>query len=286
VEDNQQGVVASALAALALMREGFHPARPTTLLFVADEEMGSEYGVGWLMKAHGDLFRPGDMALVPDSGDARGESVEVAEKNIAWARFTVRGTQAHGSRPDHGVNAHLAGAALILRLHEDLAKKFDGRDPLFEPAGSTFEPTRKDANVPNVNTIPGEDVFYYDMRILPRYPVDDVLGEVDRVQAAVEAAYGVRVERALVQRMESPATAADAPVVGLLARAAREVYGVTTRPVGIGGGTVAAYLRKAGMDAVVWSRIAGNAHAPDEYALLDNILGDAAVMALMMAEGG
>jgi succinyl-diaminopimelate desuccinylase len=60
------------------------------------------------------------------------------------------------------------------------------------------------------------------------------------------------------------------------------VYRVDTRPIGIGGGTVGAYLRNAGMDSVVWSRMDDTAHQPNEYTLLDNILGDAKVMALLM----
>jgi succinyl-diaminopimelate desuccinylase len=60
VEDNQQGLVASVLAALALLRQGIRPERTVKLLFVSDEENGSEYGIGWMMKNHPALFRPGD----------------------------------------------------------------------------------------------------------------------------------------------------------------------------------------------------------------------------------
>ncbi|MDR1900371.1 MAG: M20 family metallo-hydrolase, partial [Treponema sp.] len=249
VEDNQQGLVSSVLAALALVTLGVTPARTVKLLFAADEENGSAYGIDWLLKNHRELFRDDDMVLIPDGGDRRGESIEVAEKSLLWARFTTRGLQAHGSRPDQGANAHLAGAALAVRLHEGLSARFSGRDPLFDPGYSTFEPTKKEANVPNVNTIPGEDVFYMDMRILPRYPVQAVLEEIDRIMAETGAKYGVTTEYTLLQRIESRPTAADAPLVKLLSQTVTEVYGVTPRPVGIGGGTVGAYLRNAGIDA-------------------------------------
>jgi succinyl-diaminopimelate desuccinylase len=39
------------------------------------------------------------------------------------------------------------------------------------------------------------------------------------------------------------------------------------------------------MDAVVWSRLDDTAHQPNEYALLDNIIGDAKVMAALMLGG-
>jgi succinyl-diaminopimelate desuccinylase len=286
VEDNQQGLVSSVLAALALVELGITPARTVKLLFVADEENGSLYGIDWLLKNHGDLFRKNDMVLIPDSGDRRGESIEVAEKNLLWARFTTRGLQAHGSRPDQGANAHLAGAELAVRLHYDLLKKFSARDPLFEPEYSTFEPTKKEANVPNINTIPGEDVFCMDMRILPHYPVKTVLAEIDAIKARIEAAQGVKITCELPQRIESKATPEDAPLIRLLSHTIREVYGVEAKPVGIGGGTVAAYLRNAGIDSAVWARLDHTAHQPNEYALIGNILGDASVMALLMVTEG
>jgi succinyl-diaminopimelate desuccinylase len=284
VEDNQQGLVSSVIAALSFVEQGLSPARTVKLLFAADEENGSAYGIGWILKNHGGLFRKNDMVLIPDNGDGRGESIEIAEKNLIWARFTTQGTQSHGSRPDQGANAHLAGAELAIRLHYELMKKFSARDPLFEPDYSTFEPTKKEANVPNINTVPGEDVFCMDMRILPQYPVKVVLAEIDAIKAEIEAAHGVHISYELPQCMESKATPADAPLIRTLSKTIREVYGVNTKPVGIGGGTVAAYLRNAGIDSAVWARIDHSAHQPNEYAFIANILGDAQVMALLMQE--
>ncbi|MCL2126823.1 MAG: M20 family metallo-hydrolase [Treponema sp.] len=282
VEDNQQGITSSVLAALALAALGLKPRRTVKLLFAADEEMGSDFGICWLVEKHGGLFRKGDTALIPDSGDSAGETIEVAEKNLLWIRFVTRGKQAHGSRPDLGANAFLAGAELALLLHSGLSEKFAGRDSLFEPDYSTFQPTKKEANVPNINTIPGEDVFCMDMRILPCYPVKSVLEEIDRLIKIAAAKHSVAIEYSIIQSSESPATSAQAPLVKSLSSAIGEVYRVKARPAGIGGGTVAASLRREGIDCAVWARIAESAHEPGEYALLDNILGDAKVMALLM----
>jgi succinyl-diaminopimelate desuccinylase len=284
VEDNQQGLCSSVLAALSLTAQGITPPHTVKLLFAADEEMGSGYGIDWLIKNHRDLFRPDDMILVPDGGDPKGETMEIAEKNLLWVRFVTTGAQSHGSRPDQGNNAHLAGADLVVRLYKGLSEQFPDRDPLFEPDYSTFQPTKKEANVPNINTIPGEDVFCMDMRILPRYPVKAVLEAVDRIKGEVENIYQVKIAYTLPQVMESKPTSPEAPLVKLLSGAVREVYQVETRPIGIGGGTVGAYLRNAGIDSVVWSRMDDTAHQPNEYTVLENILGDAKVMALVMME--
>ena len=282
VEDNQQGLCSSVLAALALVKQGVTPSRTVKLLFASDEENGSVYGVDWILKNHPVLFRKNDLALIPDSGDSKGSSIEIAEKSHVWVKFMIKGLQAHAARPDTGVNAYLAGADLALRLYYGLSEKFHHRDQLFDPNYSTFQPTKKEPNVPNINTIPGEDVFYYDMRILPRHPVDEVFKEVDRIMAEVEKKHGVTIGREIIQRNESPPTSQDSPLVKFLSRSIEEVYRVKTKNVGIGGGTFAAFLRKTGIDCAVWARIENTAHQPNEYALMDNILGDAKVMALMM----
>jgi succinyl-diaminopimelate desuccinylase len=284
VEDNQQGLCSSVLAALALINGKLRPARTVKLLFAADEENGSLYGIDWLLKNHGDLFRKDDMVLIPDGGDDTGASIEIAEKNLIWARFITSGKQAHGSRPDQGANAHLAGADLAVTLHAALTEKFSRRDGLFEPDYSTFQPTKKEANVPNINTIPGEDVFCMDMRILPCYPVKEVLAEIDSIKGRIEARHGVTISYELPQCIESKPTSADAPLIGLLSQCVEKVYGVKTKVIGIGGGTVGAYLRNAGIDSAVWCRIDHTAHQPNEYALIANILGDAKVMALLMLQ--
>ncbi|MDR0636898.1 MAG: M20 family metallo-hydrolase [Treponema sp.] len=282
VEDNQQGLCSSVVAALALLNAGITPPYTVKLLFVADEEVGSHYGIHWLLEQHNNLFNKDDMILVPDGGDAKGETIEIAEKNLLWARFITKGAQTHGSRPDQGINAFLAGADLAVSLHEELSCAFPAHDPLFEPDYSTFQPTKKEANVPNINTIPGEDVFCMDMRILPCYPLKTVRAEIDRIKARIEAKHGVSITYTTPQSMESQPTPPDADLVIRLSMAVKEVYGVATRPIGIGGGTVAAPLRNVGIAAVVWARIGESAHQPNEYALISSIMGDAKIMALLM----
>jgi succinyl-diaminopimelate desuccinylase len=109
-----------------------------------------------------------------------------------------------------------------------------------------------------------------------------VLAEIDRIKAEVESEYGVAVSYTLPQRAESKPTPADTPLVTLLSKAVKETYGVETRTIGIGGGTVGAALRNIDIPSVVWSRMEEAAHQPNEFALIGNILGDARVMARLM----
>jgi succinyl-diaminopimelate desuccinylase len=266
------------IAALAFVERGIVPERTVKLLFAADEENGSEAGIGYLMQNSPSLFRPGDMAIVPDAGNAEGSEIEIAEKNILWLKVTVEGKQAHGSRPDLGINAHRVQAELVCAL-ESLSAHFGATDSLFDPPYSSFEPTKIEANVPNINTIPGNGTFYIDCRVLPRYPLKDVILAFGSLFEAAEKKHGVTIRFHIEQMQESPATQADSPVVKRLSKSLGSVLGVTPKLIGIGGGTVAAYLRRAGIDSVVWSKLGDNAHKVNESALVSNILAEAKVLA-------
>jgi succinyl-diaminopimelate desuccinylase len=273
--------VGSVFAALAILATGEAPARTVKLLFVADEEVGSAYGIQYVLRTQ-DLFRKDDLIVVPDGGNSEGDEIEVAEKNLCWLKVSTKGKQCHGSTPDEGANAFLAASDLALRVHELEKTVFNARDPLFHPDRTTISPTKKEANVPNVNTIPGDDVFYFDMRILPRYPIEQVLAEISKAMREVEAKHGVKISYEIAQRNESKPTPPDASVVRHLSAAIKEVYGVDAKAIGVGGGTVGAYLRNAGFDCVVWARMDDTAHQPNEYAAIANIIGDAKVFAALM----
>ncbi len=285
VEDNHQGLVASLMAVQALADEGVTPAHDVGLLLVADEETGSKFGLAHVVK-EADHLRPDDIVVVPDGGEPDGALIEVAEKSLLWIRFAVTGQTAHGSTPERGRNATRAAAHLTVAL-EELHERFPDTDPLFDPPGSTFAPTKREANVDNINTIPDKDVFYWDCRILPGIDLADVLAFIRAKADEVAARFGVEIDISYPQKEEAaPPTAPDAPVVVALMDAIGEVYGVEARPGGIGGGTVAAILRKAGIPAAVWARMEETMHGPNESCLLPNLIGDAKVFAhLMLREG-
>lgn len=277
VEDNQQGLVSSAFAALALIKNGVKPKHTVKLLFMADEEVGSKYGIIWLLK-NTSLFRKDDIILIPDGGDSKGETIEVAEKNILWLKVHVKGMQTHGSRPDQGNNACIAANDLSMRLF-GLQKVFSKRNPLFEPNYSTFQPTMRYSNVAGINIIPGEETFCMDCRILPCYSLDQVLSRVEYEISAVEKKYGVEIFYEVAQSSESPATPVDSPVVKKLSEALLQVRGIKARTIGIGGGTVGAELRREGYACAVWSTLDECAHMPNEYCVISNMVKDAETMA-------
>jgi len=280
-EDNQQSLTSAVFTARAFIELGIQPAYDLALLLVADEETGSEFGLTYILKHHPDLFKKEDIILVPDAGEPDGSMIEVAEKGIVWFRFITKGKQCHASLPDHGINAFRAASHLVVRLNR-LHEIFNARDEVFAPPISTFEPTKKEANVPNVNTIPGEDIFYMDCRLLPQYSVDQLFKEVRKICDEVEKEFNVKIDFGTTQREDAaPATPVEAPVVKKLQDAIRAVYKVEAKPMGIGGGTVAAIFRRAGLPAAVWSTIDDTCHQPNEYCVIDNMVNDAKVFAYL-----
>jgi succinyl-diaminopimelate desuccinylase len=278
-EDNHQGIVTSLMAVKALLDLGITPSRTVGLALVSDEETGSGKGLDFLLQSQPQLFSPRDLIIVPDAGSPDSTLVEVAEKSILWLRLTLLGQQCHASRPQLGKNTLRAAAHVIVAL-EALHQEFAGKNPLFDPPESTFEPTQKEANVGNINTIPGRDVFYLDCRVLPEYDLGQVKERVEAIGRETAEKFGVRTSVEVVQELKSPpATDPNSPVVKALIAAIRQVYGREARPQGIGGGTVAAFFRQRGLPAAVWTTVSHTAHQPNEFCLLSHLVGDARVLA-------
>lgn len=282
VSDNGMCLVSSLLALKAVQDAGITPEYTVFLAFVADEEMGSHYGLEQLIER--DIFRPDDLVLVPDSGNDAGDFIETAEKSVFRLKFTVTGKQVHAAYPNRGINACRAANILAYEVDEALHAKFTQRNELFDVPFSTFEPTRRFANVPAVNIVPGREVFEFDCRVLPEIDLDEAEKTVREVIADVEKRTGAKVELEIERTDAAEPTRDDSEVCGLLVKSVREVLGIEPKTGGIGGGTFAAFFREKGIPAVVWSQECdGVAHQPDEYTEIAYLVNNAKVFALMMS---
>ena len=280
VEDNGTPLVASLYAVRALEEAGIRTGCHLGCAMLADEENGSKWGIQYVIDKG--IFGPDDIIMVPDAGVPKGDYIEIAEKSILWLKFKTEGVQGHASMPHMYKNAFEAGAELAYRLNKTLKETYTARDELFDPPCSTFELTMKLANVSNVNTIPGEDVFYIDSRVLPEYDTLDVLETVRGVMKEVGEKYRLPISLSLHQHEQAaPITDENSRVVTLLSDAIRQVLGVDPKVYGIGGGTCAAFFRKAGYNAAVWAKIDEAAHSANEYTWIENLMEITKVFALM-----
>jgi succinyl-diaminopimelate desuccinylase len=200
------------------------------LIVVADEETGSRYGLGYLLKHHGHIFSPEDLIIVPDAGNEDGTMIEIAEKSMLWLKFTVNGPTMPCQHPAQ--REKLSGG----RGQADpgvggTEGKFASSNPLFSPPVSTFEPTKFLANVSNVNTIPGKEVFYMDCRILPEHNVDDVIETARKIASKVAGETELDIKMESEHRHDAPMpTPAGAPVVAALQKAVKRSRDVRRNP--------------------------------------------------------
>jgi succinyl-diaminopimelate desuccinylase len=272
VEDNGQAVICSLYTCMSILANGIRAKCNLGFAFVSDEESGSEYGLKALVKKG--VFKPGDEAIVPDSGNHDGSFIEIAEKSILWVKFTVLGKEAHASFPHLGINASSIASHFAVELEDKLKNVFSERDDLFDPPYSTFEITQKFANVDSPNVLPGKDVFVIDMRVLPVYNLSEIIKEIDCLSAKYEYKHKIKIKYEFLQRVDSPEpTPRESEIVVKLEKSILE-YGIKATAGGIGGGTCAAALREIGIPAVVWSTVDELAHQPNEYTIIDNLVKD------------
>ena len=282
INDDGQDVLAGIYALKALKESKAKLKYNYGLALVADEELGSRFGIEKLIEEG--IFKEEDMFIVPDGGNERGDEIEVAEKGILWVKVSVHGKQVHASTPAMGVNAYRKAIEFIGAADRLLHEKYAARNPIFQPDVSTFEMTKHEKNTDSVNIIPGLDVSYIDCRVLPEYSLDSVLEDLKKLAASKDFA-NARIDIEAFNREDAAEpTPADSEIAKLTARSVKAIVGIEPRMVGIGGGTCAAFFRKKGMPAVVWSKKFDIAHQPNEYALLSDILLDAKVFADMCME--
>lgn len=282
VEDNQQGLVSALVLALSLRELGITPELTLKLVFMSDEERGNTLGLAHVLRERPDLFPEDDLYVVPDSGSPDGTEIEIAEKSVCWFKVTVKGRQCHASTPNRGANAFVAASHAVVALGA-LDTEFAARNDLFDPAVSTFTPTRHENNVDGVNILPGQDVFWLDCRILPGTDPVKVRERIEGITAETVAPFGCTSEVEVGQWQLATETRADSRVVRSLEKALA-ARGVTPRRIGIGGSTVACLLREKGLDACVWSTIIGTCHQPEEVSSIRNTLADAGTFGRMVLE--
>ncbi len=116
--DMKGQVAASAVAFASLAREGFRPAGDLVFAATADEEVGTTYGLEWLVHEHPDTVRA-DFSLNEGGGDRVVFADRVfylcstAEKMTAPFLLRVHGRSGHASTPAIADNALVKAARLV-----------------------------------------------------------------------------------------------------------------------------------------------------------------------------
>jgi succinyl-diaminopimelate desuccinylase len=164
---DMKGSIASLMLALqALRATRTRPKLNVEVSFTADEETDSELGTGWLV--HKAPIRP-DYAVVMEGGE--GNAVCCGHNGTLWMEVIVHGRAAHGSLPEHGVNALEKMSALVMAFGD--YKRRLAHQTWRTPEGKVMRPTVnlggefRGGEGAKINTVPAEARFTIDRRVLP-----------------------------------------------------------------------------------------------------------------------
>lgn len=237
--------------------------RPIHFAFSYDEEVGC-LGVGRLIETIlSELPRPAAVIV----GEPTGMQIATAHKGICAMTTTVRGREAHSSRPQDGVNAIGAAAALVsylYRLCDELAAT--DRDERFDPPYTTFNVGRIGGG-DAINIIARECLLNWEFRPIPGTDPAAIVARVetwvkDELLPAMQATHPSCAIENICEFTVPPLDAANGSVAEAIAREATGLNSTGT----VAFVTEASLFAEAGIPAIVCGPgDIAQAHQPDEF---------------------
>src|SRR5215831_6461179 len=233
------------------------------LIAAADEEVGSELGIIYLVEECGLRF---DVAIIPDGG--RMDLSIYGEKGILWVELSSRGIQAHGSTPELGRNAIVPLAELIAEIKTlDLGANYDHAFDGWTMNVGTIQ------GGSSTNTVPAMARATIDFRLPAGINKQQVLAKIDEKIAVVKKqSSGADIRVKVLHETEPHISDKNSIIIRSFDQAARRLS-MPMKYETFGGNTVAKNLYFAGITSVV--HYPGDdklAHVPNEYVIIDELV--------------
>ena len=293
--DMKAGLAAAIYAAEAIRRAGVELAGTVEVSGTVDEESGGFAGVAHLAEIGRIAAERTDHVIIPEPLDV--DRVCLGHRGVYWFQVTSHGRIAHGSMPFAGVNAIEQMAPVLEAFRTGLGTALESRS-----TAMPVEPPEARRGSINVNSILGGQAgeqtqtpcvadrcrAIFDRRFLLEEGFEATRGEVVRLLdelAAADPARRYRLDDLMV--VHPTLTPESDPLVQSLSRSIETVLG---RPAG--------YVASPGTyDHKHVARIAGvescvaygpgeltQAHQPDEWCRIEDLVASAKVMALTLLE--
>jgi acetylornithine deacetylase len=242
--------------------------RPIHLAFSYDEEVGC-LGVGRMIHTiKSELPHPAAVIV----GEPTNMQIANAHKGICVMSTTIRGREAHSSRPQVGVNAIEAAGSLVSYLYwlcDELART--ERDDRFEPPFTTFNVGRISGG-DVVNIIARECQLNWEFRPIPGANPDAISARIEdwvetellpRMRRTDPDCFVDSVRDVMVPPFDAPNSAAEA--------IARSASGQNSAGA-VAFVTEASLFSGAGIPAVICGPgDIAQAHQPDEFIAVDQL---------------
>ena len=233
------------------------------LIAAADEELGSELGIIYLVEECGVKF---DVAIIPDGG--RMDLSIYGEKGILWVELASRGIQAHGSTPELGRNAIVPLAELLAEIKSlDLGASYDQAFDGWTMNVGTI------SGGSSTNTVPAMARATIDFRLPTGITKQQVMSKIkEKIEAVRHRSPGAELEARVLHETEPHLSDKNSVVIRSFDQAARRL-GLPMNYETFGGNTVAKNLFFAGITSVV--HYPGDdklAHVPNEFVIIDELV--------------
>jgi succinyl-diaminopimelate desuccinylase len=233
------------------------------LIAAADEEVGSELGIIYLVEECGLKF---DVAIIPDGG--RMDVSIYGEKGILWVELESHGIQAHGSTPELGRNAIVPLAETIAEIKSlDLGASYDHAFDGWTMNIGTIQ------GGSSTNTVPSVARATIDFRLPAGIGKKQVLAQIDEKVSAMRLRSpdsDVRVK--VLHETEPHLSDKNSIIIRSFDQAACRLN-LPMNYETFGGNTVAKNLYFAGITSVV--HYPGDdklAHVPNEFVIIDELV--------------
>ncbi|KXK28480.1 MAG: succinyl-diaminopimelate desuccinylase [Candidatus Brocadia sinica] len=271
---DNKGQMASMMAVARFLKENESRLKGQFILAgVADEERGSTLGLEYLVNECG---IKADYAIIPDVAHNM-QLIDVTEKGALFLEITSHGKQAHGSRPETGINAIWNMIPLLERIKQLKFQKTS--HPLHTPP--TFNlGSIQSGTAPNI--VPALCKAQIDIRYLPDDSADNIVNNIKNIIKEVEAQYSAKFDLRIISNQIPTVVPIDNPLVGLISKHTLAVLGTRPQPKGMSGATVTKQLIQKGIIAVGFGPgDETEAHATNESINIKELVDFAQIMSLI-----
>ena len=268
---DDKGPLVSVLLLAAFLKEHENEFKGSMLVgAVADEELGSEKGVIYLIE--NEIIKA-DYAIVPDTGSSI-FSASIGEKGMLRLKVKFYGKQAHASTPEEGINAIFAGNIFLSKIQSLFKEKQgyfgDDDNEIFSPSTINIG---KISGGTAYNIIPNECEIFIDIRYTPNFTKNKIIDLIDKLAAEVKLEnYCLDYQLIPEENMNPFVLSTDNPLLESIKKSVRELTDKNVSFFGMSGTTVCKQLVEKGIPAVGFSLAApGQAHVANERLKLSEI---------------
>jgi succinyl-diaminopimelate desuccinylase len=293
--DMKAGLAAAIYAAEAVRRAGVELAGSIEVSGTVDEESGGFAGVCFLAQTGRISAARTDYVIIPEPFSPH--RICIGHRGVYWYKITAHGRIAHGSMPHQGLNAIDQMGVVLEKIRAELGPSLKVR----ETAMPVVPPEARFATI-NTNAISGGQAgqayqtpcvadrceAIFDRRFLIEEGFDAArAGIVRLIEGAMQEDSSRRYELEDLMVVEPTRTSPNSLLVRTLAESITKVLGREADLVASPGTYDHKHVaRIAGVEQCVayGPGVLEQAHQPDEWCAIDDIVNSAKVMALTLLE--